>query len=117
MIKSNVRSHSSFRPIFAAIVLLFAAGAIVQPAAAVVIQETTIAMPSLATFEGNLYLAWAGTDGNTSLNVAAFNGTTFGSPVVFGSNSSLSNTGPAITPFNGLMYMVWVGSGNNLNIA
>jgi hypothetical protein len=118
MIKSNVRSHSTFRTIFAAITLLFAAGAVVQPAAATVIPETTQQMPSLAAFNAELYLAWPGTDSNHSLNVAtSSDGATFGSPVVFGSYSALSDTGLAITAFNGLLYMVWVGSGNDLNIA
>jgi hypothetical protein len=117
MIKSNVRSHSTFRSFFAAIVLLFVAGVVVQPAVAVVIPETTAQLPSLAAADGELFIAWAGTDSNNSLNVAASsNGTTFGAPVGYGSNSSLSDTGPAITAFSGL-YMVWVGSGNNLNSA
>jgi hypothetical protein len=117
MIKSNVRVHSIFRPILAAITSLFAAGAVVQPAAAVVISQTTQQMPSLATFNGKLYLAWAGTDSAHHLNVAAStNGTTFGAPSV-SSNWAASDTGPAITAFNGKLYIVWAGGGNNLNIA
>jgi hypothetical protein len=117
MIKSNVRSHSIFRPIFAAIGLLFAAGAVVQPAAAVVLSQTTQQMPSLATFNNQLYLAWAGTDSAHHLNVAASsNGTTFGAPSV-SANWAASDTGPAITAFNNRLYIVWAQSGNQLNIA
>jgi hypothetical protein len=116
MIKSNVRSHSTFRPIFAAIASLFAVGAVVQPAAAVVIPQTTQQMPSLAAFNGSLYLAWAGTDSSHHLNIASStNGTTFGTPTVL-SNTAASDTGPAIAVFNNLLYIGWQGGDGVLNV-
>jgi len=39
---------------------LFTAAAVVQPAAAVMIPQTTRQMPSLITFKGKLFLAWYG---------------------------------------------------------
>lgn len=73
-------------------------------------------MPSLAAFNGKLYLAWAGTDSAHHLNVAASSdGTTFGTPTVL-NNTAASDTGPAITVFNGLLYIAWQGGDGALNV-
>lgn len=117
MIKLNVRAHSILRRILAAMTLVFATGAVVQPAAAVVIPQTTQQQPSLATFNGKLYIAWPGSN-NLQLNVASSaDGTTFGAPAVIPNRFAASDTGPAIIEFLNQLYIVWAGVGNDLRIA
>ncbi len=93
---------------------------IAGPASAVVLNDTAVGSPALAVFNGKLYLAWTGTDGNHTLNIAQLDGS--GTNIVtqrtVGGNRSF--TGPALAAFNGQLYLAWtgsVGSGENLNIA
>lgn len=92
----------------------------VQPAAAVTLGNSAIGTPALAVFNNNLYIAWTGTDGNNTLNIAQLDasGTSIVTQTTVGSNHSF--TGPALAAFNGYLYLAWdgsVSSGENLNIA
>jgi hypothetical protein len=75
----------------------------------------TIATPAAAVFNGQVYLAWAGTNADHSLIVAnACDGLNFGAPVVFGSNTSFA--GPGLAAFRGLLWIGWAG-GNRIDLA
>jgi hypothetical protein len=74
---------------------------------------------ALAQFDGNLYMAWIGTDGNHSLNIAfsTNRGGSWSAASQFGANNSLS--APALVAFNGKLWMAWTGTDRNhtLNLA
>ncbi len=95
---------------------LAALSALSQPASAVVLSYTSIDTPSLAVFNGRLFMAYAGTDGNHRLNYAvSSDGLTF-SQVTDPNNRA--GGGPAITVFNGTMYVVFPGINDHaINIA
>jgi hypothetical protein len=100
---------------------LFAVSASPQPAFAETLLatgQTSTEGPALAVFNGNLFMAWTGTDGNHSINVAkSSDGLHFGPPVVFPNNSSVWYAAPAITAFKGKMYLTWTGYQAHINIA
>lgn len=74
--------------------------------------------PALAVFNGRLFLAWTGTDGNHSLNVAeSSDGLHFSNPVVFAGQSSIPSAAPSIVAFNGKMYLYWTGGFQDINVA
>lgn len=72
---------------------------------------------SVATFNGQLLMAYIGTDKKNLLNFAASSdGVTFSGSTLFGSNSS--NFTPAITVYNGRVFLAWAGRDNHfMNIA
>ena len=83
-----------------------------------VVSGATGNVPSLAVFNGKLFMAWTGTDSNHSINVAeSYDGLHFGSPVVFLNNSSVWYAAPAIAAFNGKLYLTWTGYWAHINIA
>src|SRR5436309_2688886 len=85
------------------------------PASAVVLGFQSIDTPSLAVFNGRLFMAYTGTDSNQRLNYAvSSDGVTF-SQVTDGANRSAG--GPAIAAFNGKMYVAFPGGDHKLNIA
>lgn len=78
--------------------------------------DTSPVSPALASFNGNLYIAWKG-DGNDNLNVmvSTDNGATFGNKLT---SPETSDDAPSLAVFNGNLYIAWKGSGNdNLNVA
>jgi hypothetical protein len=82
----------------------------------VVLPDTSPVSPSLASLNGNLYLAWKG-DGNDNLNVeySADNGVTFGNKYV---SPETSPQAPGLCAHNGNLYITWKGDGNDqLNVA
>jgi len=99
-----------------AIVNLDAAGNPTGFSNKVILGDTSPLSPSLASVNGNLYLAWRG-DGNDQLNVMVSrdNGHTFGSKFVSGETSTEA---PVLGTFNGSLMISWKGDGNdNLNVA
>src|SRR5262249_43730109 len=63
----------------------------------------SIAGPSVVVFNGQLYMAFTGTDGNRTLNIArSSDGLSWPTVVQFGSNHSFD--APAIAAFNGKLY-------------
>jgi hypothetical protein len=66
----------------------------------VLLHQTTITSPAATVFNGKVCLAWTGTDGNHTLNVASStNGLNLGTPNRVGP-SNYSNAGPGLTAFN-----------------
>jgi len=77
--------------------------------------ETSPFAPSLASLNGNLYLAWAGT-GNNELNIAVSlnNGATFVNKYTSGQTTKAS---PTLAVQNGTLFIAWKGDGNdNMNV-
>ncbi|RSL16088.1 hypothetical protein EDE15_1597 [Edaphobacter aggregans] len=82
----------------------------------VTLGDTSPKSPSIASLNGNLYIAWKG-DGNDNLNVmgSGDNGLTFGGKFTSPETSPQS---PSICAHNGNLYIAWKGDGNdNLNVA
>jgi Peptidase A4 family len=85
-----------------------------------ILGDTSPLSPSLASFNGNLYLAWKG-DGNDNLNVAAVDiDSNSGAPTGFSNKVTLGDTSPlspSLAPLNGYLFLSWKGDGNdNLNL-
>jgi hypothetical protein len=83
---------------------------------ATVLTDTTLvdAGPSLAILNGNLCVAWMGTDHH--LNVAFFKP---GDPTHLANKVTLSQTSfnaPSIATFNGRLYLSWRGTDGRLNL-
>jgi hypothetical protein len=81
-----------------------------------VLTDTTLvgSGPSLATFFGNLYVAWQGTDNR--LNVGRYNPA---NPSVLANKVTLSESSfdaPALAAFSGHLYLSWRGTDGRLNI-
>jgi hypothetical protein len=79
--------------------------------------DTSPATPSLASFNGLLYIAWNGTDSAHRLNVMSStdNGLTFGNKYTSGETSPVA---PALAVHNGNLYITWRGTNNQkLNVA
>jgi hypothetical protein len=90
-----------------------------QIASAITFGQYSIQTPALASFNGTIYIAWAGTDPGHTLNVAhAVNGA-FTTPVTPFKGGNNTNDGPALVAFNGRLYLAWTGtdSGHTLNVA
>ena len=71
--------------------------------------------PSLAVFNGNLYVSWRGST-NNRLNVARYNP---GDPTHLAGKVTLRETSfnaPSIAAFNGRLYLSWQGGDGRLNI-
>jgi hypothetical protein len=82
----------------------------------VTLSDTSPLSPSLASLNGNVYIAWRG-DGNDNLNAmgSADQGGSFGGKSTFGDTSTVA---PALCAHNGNLYIAWKGDGNdNLNVA
>lgn len=82
----------------------------------VILGDTSPLSPSVASFNGNLYLAWKG-DGNDNLNVmvSTDNGQSFGHKMT---SPETSSDVPALAADTEHLYIGWKGSGNdNLNVA
>jgi hypothetical protein len=79
--------------------------------------------PALATLNGNVYLAWTGTDRNHNLNVTVSTnrGMNFLDPPAapFAGQGRNTDFGPALAAFNGALYIAWTGTDSNhhINIA
>jgi hypothetical protein len=79
--------------------------------------------PALATLNGNVYLAWTGTDPNHHINVTVSTnkGMNFLDPPVtpFAGEGRNTDFGPALAAFNGALYVAWTGTDSNhhINIA
>lgn len=70
--------------------------------------------PAAAVFDGNVYLAWTGTNASHSVIVAnSCDGLHFGTPVVYGTNTSFS--GPGLAAFNGYLWLAWSTTGYRTN--
>lgn len=98
--------------------LLFGAFAAIHPAVAVTFAQTAHQGPSLAAFNGKLYIAVTGTNAQNTMYI---NSSTDGVnwPSGFQSlapESSIPNAGPALAAFNGNLYVAWTGGGNQINI-
>lgn len=71
--------------------------------------------PAAAVYNGAVSLAWTGTNADHSLLVAqSCDGLHFGTPVVFGSNTSFA--GPGLAAFNGYLWIGWAGD-NRIDLA
>jgi hypothetical protein len=82
----------------------------------VILGDTSPVSPSLASFNGNLYLAWKG-DGNDNLSVmvSTDNGQSFGNKYI---SPETSSDAPCLAADGGNLYIAWKGSGNdNLSVA
>jgi len=86
------------------------------PASAVVLSYQSIDSPSLAVFNGRLFMAYAGTDSNHRLNYAVSSDGLIFTQITDGNNRA--GGGPAIAPFNGKMYVTFPGiNDHRINIA
>jgi hypothetical protein len=82
----------------------------------VTLGDTSPVTPALASFGGNLYIAWKG-DGNNNLNVivSTDNGFSFHSKVI---SNETSDDAPALATDGHNLFIAWKGSGNDhLNVA
>ena len=71
--------------------------------------------PAAAVYNGKVSLAWTGTNADHSLIVAqSCDGLHFGTPVVFGSNTSFA--GPGLAAFRGYLWIGWAGD-NRIDLA
>jgi hypothetical protein len=87
-----------------------------QSASAATLSYQSIDTPSLAVFNGNLFMAYAGNDSNHRLNYAVTSDGVNWSQVTDGSNRS--GGGPAIAVFNGKMFVAFPGiNDHEINIA
>lgn len=83
----------------------------------VVLNEESDATPAAAVYKGVVYLAWTGTDGNHTLNVAeSTDGLHFGTPAVLNQQSVNGTAGPALAVFNGYLWLAWTGGYNEVNL-
>lgn len=80
--------------------------------------------PAVTSYNGTIYLAWAGTsgpsDGEALLNIAtSTDGINFSAAVnpLSSTDWSLSNSAPGIAVLNGNIYYAWTGGSNHINIA
>jgi hypothetical protein len=81
-----------------------------------ILGDTSPVSPSLASCNGNLYLAWKG-DGNDNLNVmvSTDSGGSFGNKMI---SPETSDDAPALASDGNTLLIAWKGSGNdNLNVA
>jgi hypothetical protein len=87
-----------------------------QPALAAVLSYQSIDTPSLAVFNGKLFMAYTGTDSNQRLNYAVtWDGTNWSQVT---DTNNRSGGGPAIAVFNGKMYVAFPGiNDHRINIA
>ncbi len=73
--------------------------------------------PGMAAFNGRLYLAYDGTDRSHTINyLSSPDGSTWGVPSTFGSNTSTTN--PALAGSSNQLLIAWGGnnSGQNINV-
>jgi hypothetical protein len=83
----------------------------------VVLNEESDATPAAAVYNGVMYLAWTGTDGKHTLNVAeSTDGLHFGTPAVLNQQSVNGTAGPALAAFNGYLWLAWTGGGDVINL-
>lgn len=102
------RSSNLFRVAAASLMLGTLLGS--RPASAVNLNKHSASHPGLAAFNGKLYIAFTGTDGQ--LNVASStDGLTFGANTVLSGTNSYRGT--ALAAFNGQLYLVYVGTDSN----
>lgn len=72
----------------------------------------TVATPSAAVFDGNVYLAWTANNASRNIIVAkSCNGLDFSTYVV--SNFTTNNSGPGLAAKGNHLYMAWAGAGNH----
>src|SRR5689334_15450165 len=76
-----------------------------QSASAVVLSYASIDTPSLAVFNGQLFMAYSGTDSNHRLNYAVSSDGQIFTQVTDGNNRTAG--GPSIAVFNGKMYVAF----------
>jgi hypothetical protein len=89
----------------------------ITPIVAGAIAETSPAGPTLASFGGELVLAWTGS-GNNQVNVLTATYSDAFSPSLTYPSPQTSPAAPALGVQGGNLYIAWTGSGNNqLNIA
>jgi hypothetical protein len=84
----------------------------------VTLSETSVAAPGLAWRDGDLYLAWAGTDGNHSLNVMKWRDTAsslaplFADKLTLGDSTEMQPALTDIAPFD-VLFLGWSGRDSN----
>ena len=82
----------------------------------VTLTQTSVTGPAATVFNGNLYIAWTGTDNPNHLNVAyTTDGVHLSTPVVIPNNSSVAWAGPGLAVFNGKLYLSWTGGSSRVN--
>ena len=77
-----------------------------------ILNQTSNAGPALASFGGDLDIAWTGTDGRLNVESSS-DGTTFGNQVIL---NQTSNAGPALASFGGDLDIAWTGTDGRLNV-
>ena len=106
--------------LFAIFSLVFASNAFGQWTGKVILGELTEAQPALASFQGGLYLAWTGTDGNRTINVMSSpDGLNYANKVTLFNFTSPGNRGPSLSEFPvcGSLFLSYVGGGNAVNFS
>jgi Putative serine esterase (DUF676) len=68
--------------------------------------QSTFVSPSMATFNNQLYVGWAGTDTHLNL-MSSSNGTSFGNVITM---SDTSGQGPSLAGFNSSLVIAWSGT-------
>lgn len=117
------RRHSHFPTCIAVVVLVFVVlGGQHQASAFTIISQAKLgdrsfAAPAVTVGNGQIFVAYTGTDSKHKLNVIrSSDGTTFSPAIQLGNNTS--PFAPAIAFFNGQVYVAWTGTDNReLNLA
>ena len=104
---------------FAALVMAAMATTGASASVVTVTPMTTPWQVALADFQGPLYMAWVGTDANSTLNIAySTDGVNFSHSIQpFGKGNSYN--APALAVFDNKLWMAWTGTDGNrtLNLA
>jgi len=75
--------------------------------------QSSLVTPSLVELNGQLYLAWTGTDSKLNVSCSTDGGASFGTP--FTSEKAIG--GPSLCVRGTDLYIAWTGTDNKLNIA
>jgi len=116
--KSSDRAITGGRTRLIAPAVLLAASGYFSPLAhaytKVVLNFTTTGTPAVAVYNGNVYMAFTGT--NAQVYVAeSTNGVNFGS-AISNANAIASGVGPGLAAFNGALWLAWTGGYNYINL-
>jgi hypothetical protein len=86
----------------------------------VILGDTLVGQPGFAPYNGQLFLAWAGTNGSHTINVmSSWDGLNYGNKVTLGSFTSPYSFGPSLSavPGCGSLDLSYVGGGHNVNVS
>ena len=113
--------HNKVPYVFLTLCIFFLApNAFGQWTGKVILGDTTVGQPGFAEFQGQLYLAWAGTNSNHTINVmSSGDGLNYGNKVTLSNFTSPNGYGPSLSavPGCGTLNLSYVGGGHNVNVS